>query len=110
MLLDGDVVLLRQIQIFGAKSNIDVYHDKIGGDDGGQFRFVQLIVQRMAVFTPVGAKYQDHILLARAGFGDGRGNVVVGVSSFVINRPGRVRGVQSNAGDNEQKQTQRPDD
>ena len=89
---DGDVVLLRDINVFVHVTDVDVDDDKVFGEDLGVGTLVIVDVEDLAVSTPVAAEVQEDALVLATGADDGGSDVGGGVGGFGVEVLVDVRG------------------
>ena len=81
---DGDVVLLRDVDVLVHVTDVDVDDDEVFGEDLGVGTLVIVDVEDLAVTTPVAAEVEEDALVLAAGADEGGGDVGVGVGGLGV--------------------------
>ena len=81
---DGDVVLLRDVDVLVHVADVDVDEDEVFGEDLGVGALVVVDVEELAVAAPVAAEVEEDALVFAAGLREGGGDVGVGVGGLGV--------------------------
>ena len=81
---DGDVVLLRDVDVLVHVADVDVDEDVVFGEDLGVRALVVVDVEDLAVAAPVAAEVEEDALVFAAGADEGGGDVGVGVGGLGV--------------------------
>ena len=81
---DGDVVLLRDIDVLVHVTDVDVDEDEVFGEEFGVGALVIVDVEELAVAAPVAAEVEEDALVFAAGLGESGGDVGGGVGGLGV--------------------------
>jgi hypothetical protein len=79
---DGDVVLLRDIDVLVHVTDVDVDEDVVFGEEFGVGALVIVDVEDLAVAAPIAAEVEDDALVFAAGLGESGVDVRGGVGGL----------------------------
>ena len=81
---DGDVVLLRDVDVLVHVADVDVDEDEVFGEELGVGALVIVDVEELAVAAPVAAEVEEDALVFGAGADEGGGDVGGGVGGLGV--------------------------
>ncbi len=81
---DGDVVLLCDVNVVVDVAGVDVNDDIVLGEQLGVGGLLVVVVEDLAVATPVGSEVQENTLMLAACCDHGGGDVVAGVCGLGV--------------------------
>jgi hypothetical protein len=105
---DGDVILLCDVDVVIDMARVNVDDDKVLCEQFGVGRLLVVVVEDLAVTTPVGAEVEEDTFVLAAGLDHGGGDVGAGICGLRVEVPidvkGGLRGCVGNRRKNLQEQ------